>query len=292
MPCTRVPTTNGAGKSTAVKVLTTLAQADSGTATVAGKDVRSQASQVRHLIGVVAQKSGVDRELTGRENLRLQAQIFGMGKNEAGARIDELLAQFGLVDAGDRLTRGYSGGMQRRLDIATALVHRPEVLFMDEPTTGLDPEVRAGMWIEIARLAKEEGITVLLTTHYLEEADNLAANLAIVDKGRVVIEGTPEQLKGELHGDAIHAELTEPADPAAIDAALAGVAGVQEVSLEGRRVRARVANGATAVPAVLAALESAGMVVASVTVSRPSLDDVYLRHTGRSFGDADAGGEA
>ncbi len=281
---------NGAGKSTAVKVLTTLAQADSGSATVAGKDVRSQASQVRHLIGVVAQKSGVDRELTGRENLKLQAQIFGMGKGEANARIDELLEQFGLAEAANRLSRGYSGGMQRRLDIATALVHRPQVLFMDEPTTGLDPEVRAGMWIEIARLAKDEGITVLLTTHYLEEADNLAANLAIVDKGKVVIAGTPEQLKGELHGDAIHAELTEPAGAETVDSALAGVEGVQEVSTEGRRVRARVANGATAVPAVLAALESAGMTVASVTVSRPSLDDVYLRHTGRAFTEADAGG--
>ena len=275
-----------------MKVLTTLAQADSGTATVAGKDVRSQASQVRHLIGVVAQKSGVDRELTGRENLRLQAQIFGMGKDEAGARIDELLGQFGLADAGDRLTRGYSGGMQRRLDIATALVHRPEVLFMDEPTTGLDPEVRPGCGSRSRGSRKEEGITVLLTTHYLEEADNLAANLAIVDKGRVVIEGTPEQLKGELHGDAIHAELTEPAGPAAVDAALAGVAGVQEVSPRAGACAPGSPTARPRVPAVLAALESAGMAVASVTVSRPSLDDVYLRHTGRSFGDADAGGEA
>ncbi len=283
---------NGAGKSTAVKVLTTLARPDSGGARVAGLDVMSDAAKVRHLIGVVAQRSGVDRELTGRENLTLQAQIHGMGKAAARPRIDQLLAQFGLADAADRVSRGYSGGMQRRLDIATALVHRPQVLFLDEPTTGLDPEVRAGMWDEIARLAKDEGITVLLTTHYLEEADNLAANLAIVDRGTVVASGTPEQLKGELHGDAIHAELAESAAEEAVAAALVPVAGVREVKSDGRRVRARVAHGATAVPAVLAALEAGGMTVASVTVSRPSLDDVYLRHTGRAYADADAEGEA
>ena len=283
---------NGAGKSTAVKVLTTLARPDSGGARVAGLDVLSDAAKVRHLIGVVAQRSGVDRELTGRENLTLQAQIFGMGKAAARPRIGELLDQFGLTDAADRVSRGYSGGMQRRLDIATALVHRPQVLFLDEPTTGLDPEVRAGMWDEIARLAKDDGITVLLTTHYLEEADNLAASLAIVDRGTVVASGTPEQLKGELHGDAIHAELAESATEDAVAAALVPVAGVQEVKSDGRRVRARVAHGATAVPAVLAALEAGGMTVASVTVSRPSLDDVYLRHTGRAYADADAEGEA
>ena len=177
---------NGAGKSTAVKILTTLSRPDSGRARVAGHDVLHRPADVRRTIGVVAQRSGVDGELTGRENLRLQGRIYGLRRGELDLRIEELLAQFGLAEAGDRLARGYSGGMQRRLDIATALVHRPRVLFLDEPTTGLDPEVRAAMWLEIARLVREEEVTILLTTHYLEEADQLAAQLAILDRGRVV----------------------------------------------------------------------------------------------------------
>ena len=180
--------------------------------------------------------------------------------------------------------------MQRRLDIANALVHDPEVLFLDEPTTGLDPEVRAGMWREIARLTEEQGLTILLTTHYLEEADQLASNLAIVDRGKVVASGTPEELKGELEGDAVIVELAAVPDEGAAESAVSGVPGVREVLAEGRGVRARVNEGATAVPVMLAALESGGMSVASVKVSRPSLDDVYLRHTGRAFSDADEEG--
>jgi ABC-2 type transport system ATP-binding protein len=281
---------NGAGKSTAVKILTTLARADSGSARVAGLDVRTNAGEVRRRIGVVAQRSGVDRELTGRENLTLQGNLYGRRGKGLAARVNELLASFGLADAADRIARGYSGGMQRRLDIATALVHDPEVLFLDEPTTGLDPEVRAGMWREIARLTEEQGLTILLTTHYLEEADQLASNLAIVDRGKVVASGTPEQLKGELEGDAVIVELATAPEAGAAQSAVSGVAGVHEVLADGRGVRARVAEGATAVPAVLAALESNGMPVASVTVSRPSLDDVYLRYTGRAFAEADVEG--
>jgi ABC-2 type transport system ATP-binding protein len=278
---------NGAGKSTAVKVLTTLAAPDAGTARVGGHDVRRDAGAVRRMIGVVAQRSGVDGELTGRENLRLQGRIFGMGGRELEAAADRLLGQFGLADAADRIARGYSGGMQRRLDIATALVHGPRVLFLDEPTTGLDPEVRAAMWQEIERLSRDEGLTILLTTHYLEEADNLASSLAIVDRGQVVAAGSPEELKGDLRGDAIHAELQAAPGNGSAEAALARLPGVNEVAVDGRDVRARVDDGASAVPAVLAALEAGGMGVAAVTVSRPSLDDVYLRHTGRSFADAD-----
>jgi ABC-2 type transport system ATP-binding protein len=281
---------NGAGKSTAVKILTTLARADSGSARVAGLDVRTNAGEVRRRIGVVAQRSGVDRELTGRENLTLQGNLYGRRGKGLAERVDELLASFGLADAADRIARGYSGGMQRRLDIATALVHDPEVLFLDEPTTGLDPEVRAGMWREIARLTEEQGLTILLTTHYLEEADQLASNLAIVDRGKVVASGTPEQLKGELEGDAVIVELATAPEAGAAQSAVSGVPGVHEVLADGRGVRARVAEGATAVPAVLAALESNGMPVASVTVSRPSLDDVYLRYTGRAFAEADVEG--
>ncbi len=280
---------NGAGKSTAVKVLTTLARADGGRARVAGFDVAEQAGDVRRAIGVVAQKSGVDVDLSGRENLALQGRLQGLRGRGLRARVGELLEQFGLADAADRVARGYSGGMQRRLDIAMGLVHRPQVLFLDEPTTGLDPEVRAAMWSEIARLRDAEGLTILLTTHYLEEADQLAANLAIVDRGRVVAHGTPEALKAGLRGDAVHVELQPGARANGnVHAALEDVDGLREITLDGRALRARSADGARAVPAVLAALEAHAIAVASVTVARPSLDDVYLRFAGRSFAAAEA----
>ncbi|HTN23775.1 MAG TPA: ATP-binding cassette domain-containing protein [Solirubrobacteraceae bacterium] len=280
---------NGAGKSTAVKVLTTLARADGGQARVAGFDVTRDAAAVRRSIGVVAQRSGVDVDLTGRENVALQGRLQGLRGRGLRARVDELLHHFGLSDAAGRVARGYSGGMQRRLDIAMGLVHRPQVLFLDEPTTGLDPEVRAAMWTEIARLREAEGLTILLTTHYLEEADQLASNLAIVDRGRVVAEGTPEALKAGLQGDALHVEL-EPgvALNGNVHAALSHLTGLHEVVLDGRSLRARSADGARAVPAVLAALDAHAIPVASVTVARPSLDDVYLRFAGRSFAAAEA----
>jgi ABC-2 type transport system ATP-binding protein len=280
---------NGAGKTTAVKILTTLARADSGEARVAGFDVFRDAGRVRREIGVVQQKHGVDISLTGRENLRLQGRVYGMRGRELESRAQELLAQLGIADAGDRITRGYSGGMQRRLDIAMALIHRPRVLFMDEPTTGLDPEVRVSMWHEIGRLSGDEGLTILLTTHYLEEADQLAANLAIVDRGKVVAEGTPDELKGELRGDSVQVELAPAAQDGALDA-LTQVEGVHEVTIDGRTLRARVEHGGRAVPLVLQALESRGLDVESVAVSRASLDDVYLRHTGRAFARADEEG--
>jgi ABC-2 type transport system ATP-binding protein len=198
---------NGAGKSTAVKILTTLARPDAGSARVAGIDVVAKPDEVRRAIGFVGQRSGVDVQATGRENLRLQGQLYGMRGRSLERRVAELLERFGLTDAADRIAKGYSGGMQRRLDVAMALVHDPRVLFLDEPTTGLDPEVRAEMWREIARLAGDRGITVLLTTHYLEEADQLAAQLAIVDRGKIVAAGTPEELKSELRGDSVHIEL-------------------------------------------------------------------------------------
>ncbi|WP_081982963.1 ABC transporter ATP-binding protein [Streptacidiphilus albus] len=283
---------NGAGKSTTVKILTTLAAADSGSATVAGADVRRDPAAVRRAIGVVAQRSGADPVATGRENLRLQGRLYGMRGAQLDRRAEELLARFDLVEAAGRQVKTYSGGMQRRLDVALGLVHRPQVLFLDEPTTGLDPEARTAMWEEIGRLAGEEGLTILLTTHYLEEADRLAARLAIVDRGRVVIEGTPDGLKGELHGDAVHVELREAAPPEglALYEALGRVPGVREITVDGRRVSARADDGAAAVPAVLAALDGIGRPVASVTVARPSLDDVYLRHTGRVFAEAEAAG--
>jgi ABC-2 type transport system ATP-binding protein len=249
---------------------------------VAGHDVVGDPGAVRRAIGCVGQRSGVDRDATGAENLRLQGQIHGLRGRALETRIAELLGQFGLAEAGGRFVRTYSGGMQRRLDIAMALVHRPQVLFLDEPTTGLDPEVRVEMWHEIQRLARDEGLSILLTTHYLEEADRLASDLAIVDRGRVVAGGSPERLKAELRGDAIHVELGFAAE-GAVTAALEPLAGIRELVVDGTALRARADEGARAVPVVLAALEARGVDVASVTVSRPSLDDVYLRHAGRSF---------
>ena len=281
---------NGAGKTTAVKIATTLARPTSGLVKVAGFDVVRQATQVRDAIGVVGQTSGVDVNLNGRENLRLQGLIRSIHGRELKQRVDELLQQFGLAESAKRVVRNYSGGMQRRLDIATALVHRPQVLFLDEPTTGLDPEVRTEMWQEIERLTHEEGLTILLTTHYLEEADKLAAKLAILDRGRVVATGSPEELKKELEGDTVHVELREDAPDGTIRAALEPVKEIRQLDHDVKCLRARVEHGATAVPMVLQALEAKGLAVDSVSVSRPSLDDVYMRYTGREFARADEEG--
>jgi ABC-2 type transport system ATP-binding protein len=278
---------NGAGKSTTVKILTTLSSPDGGQATVAGLDVVGRRRDVRRVIGVVGQRSGLDLDATAVENLVLQGEVFGLRRAEARHRADDLLDRFGLTDDGGRFVRTFSGGMQRKLDVALGLVHRPQVLFLDEPTTGLDPEARSGLWAEIGDLRRDEGLTILLTTHYLEEADNLAGRVAIVDHGRVVVEGTPDHLKGELQGDTVSVEL-DPATPLGrtgeARAALDGLAGVHDVLIEGRTVHARADAGARAVPSVLAALDHAALGVASVTVARPSLDDVYLRHTGRTYG--------
>ncbi len=271
---------NGAGKSTTVKILTTLARADSGAATVCGHDVLRHPDRVRRVIGVVSQRSGLDPAASGRDNLLLQGHLFGMRGQTLRRRVDELLETFGVADAQHRAVRDWSGGMQRRLDVALGLVHRPAVLFLDEPTTGLDPVGRAQLWTEIARLAGAD-LAILLTTHYLDEADRLADRVAIVAGGRIVTEGTPAKLKAELRGDAVHLELHGPQE--ALDAAriVGAVPGLRDVAVERRRLSARADDGAAAVPGVLAALETAGLPVASVTVARPSLDDVYLKHAGQ-----------
>ena len=278
---------NGAGKSTTVKILTTLSRPDAGEARVAGFDVLAEPQRVRRAIGVVGQRHGSAEEATGRENLVLQGELYGITGAELKRRVGELLERFGLAEAADRTVKTYSGGMQRRLDVALGLLHRPRVLFLDEPTTGLDPEVRAALWAEIERLARDEEMTILLTTHYLEEADRLASELAIVDRGRVVAAGTPDELKSELRGDSVHVELAEPEPDLRVQAILARASSLTEVSVDGRLVHARADHGAAAVPDVLAALESAGVKVVSVTTARPSLDDVYLRHAGRAFEQAD-----
>ncbi len=281
---------NGAGKSTTLRILTTLSRPDSGQATAAGADVLTSPDEVRRRIGVVAQGSGVDPVATGRENPVLQGRVYGLGGQGLRHRVDELLERFRLIGAADRSAKTYSGGMERRLDIALGMVHSPEVLFLDEPTTGLDPEVRADMWEMIRQLVSDDELTVVLTTHYMDEADRLADRVAIVEGGRVVAEGNPDDLKAELQGDAVHIELVEAhAADLARDILSQGTANGTQV--DGPTVRARVKGGAEAVPRILTTLDGAGIGVRSVTVSRPSLDDVYFRHTGRSLSEAEEGAD-
>ena len=278
---------NGAGKSTTIKILTTLSRPDSGEAKVASIDVLRDPQRVRRSIGCVAQKSGVDESCTGRENLTLQGQLHGLHGADLKTRVDTLLDRFSLTAAATRVASTYSGGMKRKLDIAMGVIHRPQVLFLDEPTTGLDPEARAELWDEISHLSAE-GLSILLTTHYLEEADKLAQNIAIIDRGHVVAEGTAEALKGELRGDSVDVELAEPASAETINASLQNITVLSDVQVSAKTVHARAEHGATAVPPMLVALEAAGVKVASVKVARPTLDDVYLRHTGKTFQQAEA----
>jgi ABC-2 type transport system ATP-binding protein len=281
---------NGAGKSTTVRILVTLTRPDGGTATVAGHDVAREPDAVRRAIGYVPQASGVDREATGRENLVLQGRLQGMRNADTDRRAGELLELFSLDEKANALVRTYSGGQKRRLDVAMGLMHRPQVLFLDEPTTGLDPEARTAMWDELARLASAEQLTILLTTHYLEEADRLAERVAIVSRGKVVVEGAPDALKRDLRGELVTVDLGAAAgnEAAKIVEALPGI---DDVLAEGQRLFARVDQGAQAVPAILGALDGAGFPVAAVTVSRPSLDDVYLHYTGREFRSDDEAGK-
>jgi ABC-2 type transport system ATP-binding protein len=273
---------NGAGKSTTVRMLATLTRPDGGRGLVSGKDVARESKAARRQLGYVAQNSGTDRYLTGRENLVVQGRAQRMGRSEAATRAKELLELVGLAEAADRIVETYSGGMKRRLDIALGIVHRPRVLFLDEPTTGLDPEARATMWTELERLASEQTLTVLLTTHYLEEADRLAQRVAIVSRGRVVAEGPPEQLKRDLHGDSVTVELGDGRHEEA-ERVVREHATVLDASRDGAVVRARVEHGARALPGILSALEEHSIPVAAATVARPTLDDVYLHFTGRAF---------
>lgn len=274
---------NGAGKSTLVRVLATLTRPDSGEAEVAGLDVLSRPAEARLRFGYVAQASGVDKELTGRENLTLQGHLYGLKGARVRERVRVLLDMVGLTDASDRVARGYSGGMRRRLDIAMGLVHEPGILFLDEPTTGLDPETRAALWQDLERLRETAGVTVLLTTHYLEEADRLADRVAIVDRGRIVAEGTPESLKREIQGDVVSLELDGLGDTLP----RFEIPGVGAITREGRQVYVQVPSGASALPEIIRQVESQGFMARSVTVSRPTLDDVYLFHTGRTLQSAE-----
>jgi ABC-2 type transport system ATP-binding protein len=274
---------NGAGKTTAMRILTTLSRPDAGRAAVAGIDVVRYPRRVRAAIGAVSQHGGAVSLLTGQENLALQGRLYGLRRAELRGRTADLLEQFGLADAARRPAKTYSGGMRRRLDVAMVLVHRPAVLFLDEPTTGLDPEGRAELWAVLTGLAARAGTTILVTTHYLEEADQYADRVAIVERGAVVAEGPPSELKDGLRGDSVLLELASPELAARAGKVLAGLPLARQVTADGAAVRARVDDGPRALPAVLAALEADQVPVASVAVARPSLDDVYLHHAGRSF---------
>jgi ABC-2 type transport system ATP-binding protein len=273
---------NGAGKSTTVRMLVTLTRPSGGRALVAGHDVVRAGRRVRAGIGYVAQATGVDGYLSGRENLRLQARAHGLRGRAAATRVDGLLELMGLGAAADRLVVTYSGGMRRRIELAMGLVHGPRVLFLDEPTTGLDPEVRAALWDELQRLVHTDGLTILVTTHSMEEAERLAGRLAVVAGGRVVVEGTPDGLRRGLGGDAV----TLRVDPHRVQAARTVVAAhgeARDVTMDGDAVRAHVRHGAGSLPVLLAALEEQGIAVAEASISRPTLDDVYLHHTGHAL---------
>ena len=271
---------NGAGKTTTLRILATLLPLTAGTARVAGFDVARQPREVRTRIGYVAQSGGSYRESTGREELVIQGRLFGMTKAEAGARAVVILAALDLLDAADRTCKTYSGGMRRRLNIGIGMVHRPAVLFLDEPTTGLDPHARARLWEEIRKL-RETGTTVFLTTHYLEEADALCDRLAIIDHGRIVAEGTPDELKHEIAGDVLTVGVNGHGEQ--VVQLLEKQPYVREACLEDGLVRLYVDRGETAVPNVLRLLDSHGLAPSTMDLHRPSLDDVFLNKTGRSL---------
>jgi ABC-2 type transport system ATP-binding protein len=269
---------NGAGKTTAVRILTTLCKPDSGEARIAGHDVVREPGAVQRIIGVAAQDATVDQVLTGRQNLMMIARLSGLSRADARERTTDLLAQFGLGDAGDRVVKGYSGGMRRRLDLATALVTRPPVLFLDEPTTGLDPTSRLRMW-EVIRTLVADGTTLLLTTQYLDEADELADRIVVVDHGRAIAAGTAAQLKRQVGGARLEVTLTEP-HPEAARALAPYAAGAVTASTDERHLRAPV-NGHTGLATtVVRALDAAAITVEDVQVRPPSLDDVFLALTG------------
>jgi ABC-2 type transport system ATP-binding protein len=269
---------NGAGKTTAVRILTTLTIPDAGTAHVAGHDVVSEPQAVRRAIGVTAQDATLDELLTGRQNLVLVARLAGLRRHAAHARAAELLAQFELTEAADRLLKEYSGGMRRRLDLAAGLTTRPPVLFLDEPTTGLDPTSRVRMWTIIRELVAD-GATLLLTTQYLDEADELADRILVVDHGRSIAEGTAKELKAQTGGARLEMTLTDPHD-AAPSALAAFVTGTVHVSHDGRRLRAPVPSVAGLATTIVRALDDAGVTVDDVQVHQPSLDDVFFALTG------------
>jgi ABC-2 type transport system ATP-binding protein len=281
---------NGAGKSTTVHMLTTLLPPTAGRASVAGFDVASQGADVRRHIGAALQEAALDTFLTGREHMELQGGLNGLGRADRTRRGAELLERLGLTEAADRKVGGYSGGMKRRLDLAMALVHGPSILFLDEPTTGLDPQSRSALWDEVERLARDDGVTVFLTTQYLEEADVLADRVGIIDRGKIVAEGTPDALKREIGGDSLEAI---PVDPHDIDRAAAVLTRFGEPAAHSPKgAGVRLSQGAEQLADIIRALDDEGIALAHLQLHSPSLDDVFLAKTGRSLEGAGEGDEA
>jgi ABC-2 type transport system ATP-binding protein len=277
---------NGAGKSTTVHMLTTLLPPTSGTARVGGHDVVENGPAVRAAIGAALQEAALDPFLTGREHMKLQGALHGMRGREGRERVDTLLERVGLTQAADRRVGGYSGGMKRRLDLALALVHRPRILFLDEPTTGLDVQSRSALWDEVQRLAADRGVTVFLTTQYLEEADVLADRVGIIDRGRIVAEGTPEALKAEIGRPSVEVIPAEPQDLERMKEVLARFGESATASPKGAAVR--LAGGDAQLAEVVRALDGESISVEALALHAPTLDDVFLEKTGRSLeGEAD-----
>ena len=282
---------NGAGKSTTVHMLTTLLPPTAGTARVAGYDVVKDGPKVRKAIGAALQEAALDPFLTGREHLRLQTAMHGITGDERQRRTDELLTRVGLTEAADRKIKGYSGGMKRRLDLALALVHRPRILFLDEPTTGLDIQSRTALWAEVGRLAKDEGVTVFLTTQYLEEADVLADRVGIIDHGKIVAEGTPEQLKAEIASSTVEAVPADAGQRGALASVLERF-GEQTTGFGPGAVAVQLASPDGNLAEIVRALDSAGVALSHLQIHEPTLDDVFLAKTGRHLeGSGDDGGE-
>lgn len=277
---------NGAGKTTTLRMLATLLPPTSGRARVVGHDLLREPHQVRMRIGYVGQRGGADPEVTGRVELIFEGRLYGMSRDEAERRAADLLATMELESCADRRISTYSGGQRRRLDIGVGLVHRPQLLFLDEPTTGLDPQSRARMWEEVRKL-REIGTTVFLTTHYLEEADALCGRVAIIDQGKIVAEGSPDDLKRAVAGDVVSVGVT--GDPQTALQLMLSQPFVREGSLEGGLIRLYVDRGETATPAILRVLDAAELGLTTMVLSRPSLDDVFLRQTGRSLRESDPG---
>jgi ABC-2 type transport system ATP-binding protein len=273
---------NGAGKSTTVLMLTTLLPPTAGTARVAGFDIVAEGPRVRSAIGAALQEAALDPLLTGGEHMRLQTALHGLPKAERTERSDELLTRVGLSEAADRKVGGYSGGMKRRLDLALALVHRPRILFLDEPTTGLDIQSRTALWDEVARLASEEGVTVFLTTQYLEEADALAGRVGIIDHGRIVAEGTPAELKAEIGRPTVEAVPRDPADQERVAGALQPF-GERCGATHRGGASVLLAGGESQLADVVRALDAEGIAIEQLQLHAPSLDDVFLAKTGRSL---------
>ena len=273
---------NGAGKTTTLRMLATLIEPDGGEATIAGADLRTNPGEMRRRIGYVAQGGSTWDDSTAREELVLHARMYGIGKSEAERRAASALEAFQLTEYADRRCKTYSGGQRRRVDIALGIIHQPRVVFLDEPTTGLDPQSRAHMWDEIRRL-RADGMTIFITTHYLEEADALCDRIAIIDHGLIVAEGTPVELKREISGEVVTVGLTDSATPQAAEVLDTQPYVHKLETLDEGGVRLHVDDGATAIPQILRTLDGAGLVLSSIELHRPSLDDVFLTKTGRSL---------